>query len=683
MRVFSLLIVLGICLVSFQVQAQSEAEPDINRSLKKRADGKYIYTLSGRALVPYKPKTYANHKLWVIANGIPVGSQVSIINTKDSITATAVVVDSIADTYYRYQPYYAAQISNELRKVLNFEQGEVNNAIISYETSLDKQLRQATKLPVAQQITAYKNIVVKFKHYHTPSLDQTPPVDSLRRILNRISPKQQEILCSFLAKQLLQGFPKSSIVFLKKALTIAQQQGNKNKEAEYWLRLGDTHNSAVNKIEANIKYGNHSKRMAQIAEIAKQSGFKVADLIRWSRYDNYFSNFYGSDQPRFVFDAPSTKPGYYPSNIRYYPDASQFSDKEYLEYLKIKKKQGSTDGIAWGLKKLGDLYRVKIGYAKAEAYYIQFLALRKQGKNEDKLAWAWAYLADFYWEQKQFGKTADYFNKIYKLRMTSKNYRGAIWALGGLRSLRYEQNKPSEALAYQRQIMALADKLKSKDPKWVLNIVIGNYLRVFSSQQKLILNYLVQWFKENNANKKLAAQTKEENNILSDNISRIAGYLGENKIAADHLVYQIEEAKGSVQQLKIINDVAFHYQQAKEYKLSKKYYRLGLKKAKLMQNRIYEAIQYYKTGYFYDAQSKTKKANKQYKAAVRTLKKIPNNQFDNNSLYYYLQQISRYFHEKREDKKLAVAFTEQFARITKSVYIEKVFRDYLKKIKGE
>lgn len=594
----------------------SSAQGQIQKKLKKRQDGKYVYMLQGAVYSTEKSKV-DNITHWIEIDHIPVGTKLKIINAKINQSVDAVVVGSLRFKDPKAKAEFVAKVGEETSREL-FIDSYKNTIKISYVTSLDSSLKEISTLTQADQLLKYRLLAQEFKKYQPNYLQHIPAIDSLKALLPSLPKAQKEEIYAFFVRFWEQSLPKKVIPYLQKLLKKEEQEGGKAQEADYWLQLGDAVNALVD--EQIITYNNfgdarYSDKVAQA--IAKKTGYSAKEIIRWNRFGDYF---------------PSFNLG---NKFRVYPNVEQFSDKEYLQYLHIKQTEKNPDGIAWGLKKLGDLHRLKSGYAQAETYYRQIETLRKKGKDQDKLAWIWGYLAKFYWEQKKYKKAEAYFKNIYNLRQATKDKRRVIWALGGLRYLRYTQGKPEEALAFQRQILEFYEQLNIKERGYLLVSVISNYLWVFPAEKELILNYLIKWLKEINERPQTAEKYEEENRVLSQKISSIAQRLGKYSLAAESLVSVLPTQEDLLLQLNTLNNIAFLYQKNRNYPLSKKYYLRGLKNARKSGSKIHEVIQYYKVGYFYEVQSQSKKASKYYKKSLKLLKKIPKNyaKFDAEYLF--------------------------------------------------
>jgi len=620
------------------------AQPEwVDKTLTKNNAGKYTFTYKTKMFYYPSKKTYAGKKHWIKTDIIPIGSKVTVTNPKNNKSTPAEVVDTLKYAYDKYNEQIP--ISPDVSKIY----GDIHtytkaNVVVTYETPLDSLLKLVSDQPISQQILSYQSLCLEFKKYMLKGYYNSPPVDSLLKIARQLERAQQASIYSFLALFIKKDAPQKALNYLRKALNIAQQQKDKDKEAQYWLRIGNLRNAMVNKVEFELT----SDRLAQVKNIAQREGYKTADIIRWSRFKSYFYSFpMAYDAQLYPFDTEDRHWG----RVRYYPNVQKFSDKEYLEYLQIKQAQNNTNQVAWILKKLGDLYRITTGYDKAAMYYKKLLNLRIQQKNNDKIAWAWVCLADLYWEQKKFDQAKAYFKKIYELRKSTNDYRRQIWALGGLRYLSRFQGKLNESLEYQRQIFEIYDMLPKKNRRSVLFYILDLYRALYDKRQQAFMEALIDWHQKNYNNPKTSKATSQENDILAKEIIRLANKLQQYKTAAEYSALNIPKQRDTIDQIRLINDVAFYYQKAKAYKLAKKYYQLGAKKAQKLGNKLIQAIQYYKTGYLYDSQSKKKKADKYYQKSLDMFKKIPNSSI-NTSYSYRGLEYTKYIVKEQEYKQV-------------------------------
>ncbi len=690
MSIFKYIASLSLCcLTSLALMAQSNQK--VEKTLTKNQAGKYIFTLKTKTDLYHAQKSHPDVKYWIKTDLIPIGARVTVINPSSQESRTAQVVDTLKDKYDKRYAYINTSpgLDELYPRYTKYDHPPV---IVTYETPIDSVLRLIPTQPIAQQVSAYQSLCGQFKKYMTQGYHRIPPVDSLAKIARQLKGLPQASVYSFLASFVKVEAPQQALNYLQQALAIAQQQGDKNQEAQYWVRIGNLRNTMVNKITFDLKYGSHTSRIAQAKRIAQKEGYQAADIIRWSKINSYFYFSWSSTGAKLhPFDNEEMSWG----TIRCYPDVSKFSDLEYLKYLEIKQAQNQTDQIAWILKRLGDLYRITTGYGKAEVYYKKLLALRKKEQNTDKIAWVWACLADLYWEQRKFEQAKVYFKKIHTLRKNNRDFRRQVWALGGLRYLSRVQGKLTESLDYQRQIFRIYQQLPYDERRrWVIYFILDLYREMYGTRQEEFMNNLISWHQKNRQHTPQDSSIRRESSKLVEEIVSLADKLQKHKVAAQYLLLNIPSQTDTIHQIRLTNDVAFYYQKAKAYKLAKKYYKQGLNKARSLNNDLLEAIQYYKLGYFYDRQSKSKKANRYYQKSLKTLQKIPNNsiQTSNNSSYLqyveYLRkgkeypqvfstlvQIPRYFYQTRKDPKRTLAFLDQYIRVIKNKLVKRRFED--------
>ena len=683
---------LSLCfLTSLDLVAQSNQK--VEKTLTKNQAGKYIFTLKTKTDLYHAQKSHPDVKYWIKTDLIPIGARVTVINPSSQKSRTAQVVDTLKDKYdKRYAYINTSPGLDELYPRPRYTKYDRPPVIVTYETSIDSVLRLIPTQPIAQQVLAYQSLCGQFKKYMTQGYHNIPPVDSLAKIARQLKGLPQASVYSFLASFVKVEAPQQALNYLQQALTIAQKQGDKNREAQYWVRIGDLRNAMVNKITFDLKYGSNTSSITQAKRIAQKEGYQAADVIRWSKINSYFYFSWSSSEVALhPFDNEELSSG----TIRCYPDVGKFSDLEYLKYLEIKQAQNQTDQIAWILKRLGDLYRITTGYGKAEVYYKKLLELRKKEQDTDKIAWVWACLADLYWEQRKFEQAKVYFKKIYTLRKNNRDFRRQVWALGGLRYLSRVQGKLTESLNYQREIFRVYRQLPYDERRrWVIYFILDSYREMYGTRQEEFMNILISWHQKNQQHTPQDSSIRQESRRLAKEIVSLADKLQKHKIAAQYLLPNIPSQTDTVLQIRLTNDVAFYYQKANAYKLAKKYYKQGLKKARSLNNDLLEAIQYYKLGYFYDRQAKSKKANRYYQKSLKTLQKIPNNSVhtSNNAwpLQYvqylrkgekYLQvfstllQITQYFYRTREDPKRTLAFIDQYIRVIKNKLVKRRLQD--------
>ncbi|OJJ17971.1 hypothetical protein BKI52_29380 [marine bacterium AO1-C] len=648
-------------LLLFFIAGLLNIQAQTSKKLTQRKDGKYILQLKGAFYLSYSKAKYKGKATWLRVNHIPIGSQVKIINPDNGKFIEINVTDSMA---YPYDDYIA-EVSYNIRQKLSTK-GYQAQIVIEYITPID-QLLKATydATNPDDKINRFKALLPVLERSLPSNPQDIPVFDSLRRFTNTLKTSRKKAFYPVVASFFEKVKPKYALLYLKALIQISHSENNLDKEAEYWLRLGNVTNALVDKEVVKQQGGSEALQDPQSVarQIAKKTGYAADDVIRW--------NWFG---------------GHYPTNYLFYatpefelfPHPEQFSDKEYLEYLKIKKAQKQPDQIAWGLKKLGDLYRLKTGYAKAEEYYLQMEKLRMQGNDKDKLAWTWGHLALFYWEQKKYDLAETYFNKIYQLRTEAKDYKRVIWALGGLRYMRYTQGKLDEALGYQRKILRFYEQLGWKNRGLLLYSVIENYLFVFPRKTQMIKNYLIKWANEYKNNPKMALKYDQQYQVITNKLVYFAEAEGKFEQAAEYMQHSIPVIKDSTVQLSAINDVAFYYQKAKNYRKSLKFYKLGLKKAKQIPNKLYEGLQYYKIGYYYDVLGKTKKALKQFGMSVKAFKNTPDDSSDDYRNQGSIKRAVKFLLYQAKYREVVIQLMKEFVRITKDPYDKASYKYALK-----
>ena len=575
--------------------------------ITQRADGKYVLTERGQINIIYERTYSSQHPFYVRHKKIPIGTIISIKNPKSGITIEAEVVDSMR----RYRDEILSINQKGFDKL--FPDGYIytDEVELTYITPIDSLLKELEKQDDKGKMHIYTLLGNYYKDYH----------------------------------------PEKTTEYVQKNLALATKLGDKELAAQTWLALGDAKNNAVEKTIFRRKmYDSRFKTQEEVINhVASQTKFKAEDIRRWNRYGGYI---------------PYSRFEWAGETFELYPHPEQFSDTEYMEYLKIREAQKDTNKIAWGLKKLGDLYRLKTGYDKAEEYYLKLLKLREAYNQQEQLNWIWGYLADFYSEQNKGKESEIYLMKLYETRAKNPDIEKIIWALGGLRNLRYAENKAKEALEYQHQIFKYYQQLNNNERYRILEVVIRDYTKAFNKQKKDVLNYLIEWFqtKENT--------TEQEKIILAENIGQIAGSIGNFSMAAEYVYYLVPFEKNIDEKIKIINDVAFYYQKNKQYDLSLKHYKEALDYTKTNDNKILQAIQLNKIGYFYESKSDLKNADKWYKKALKLMKKeIKDASVRDGNLLKQIIRISAYFKNERKNDKLALQLTEEGKRIILNEYL--------------
>jgi len=646
-------------------------QAQVSKQLIQRKDGKYILQFKGKLYQLYVRNEDPNKNNQLKTNRLPVGVQVKIINPKNGKSVEVKVADSVK---YLFEGYIAEASPDILQKLFTGRNDYLRvQVMLEYITPIDQLLKSIYEASNPdEKIIRFKALLPVLQQSLPTNPANIPGLDSLSKFAATLSTSRKKELYPAMISFFENIKPQSALFYLKTLIQIYQSENNKDKEAEYWLRLGDAVNALVDKQVVKQKSpSDEALRDPQIIaeKVAEKTGYPVLDVIRW--------NWFG---------------GYYPTNYLFYaepefelfPHPEQFSDKEYLEYLKIQQAQNQPDKIAWALKKLGDLHRLKTGYKKAEEYYFQMEKLRAKGADKDKLAWVWGHLARFYWEQKKYPLAENYFNKIYQLRTQTKDYKRVIWALGGLRYLRYTQGKLDEALAYQRKILVYYEQLGRKQRGLLLYSVIANYLWVFPQKKQMIKNYLAKWAKEYQDNPKLSKKYYQQSMIITEKLAQFAQEEQKFEEAAQYLQSSISAIKDSIIQLSTINDVAFYYQQAKKYRKSIKFYKLGLKKTKRIPNKFYKGLQYYKIGYYYEYQQNTKKALKQFRKSLQVFKTLPDNSATD---YYrqtnYLERAARFLAYQKKYREVGIPLLQQFIRIIKRPQDKFRLRNFLQRLQRE
>lgn len=503
------------------------------------------------------------------------------------------------------------------------------------------------------------------------------PIDSIMKVsekqTNRVKLISFKYLFDFMRKLHLQ----EATEYGQKALELAKLTQNLDAEAELWFALGELKNENVGKYFKLDRWGSKRKNYQEvIQEIAKETNFLPADIRRWNHlwgYANEFSLYYRE------FGA------------KLYDNPAMLSDKEYLEYLKIRIAQRDTNKIVWIYNTLGDLYQIKHGYEEAEKYYLEMLNIRTQQNDKQKIYWVWGHLGYFYLKQEKFDLAMTYFTKLLEARKQEKNIEQIIWALGGLRYTKLTQGLPEEALAYQKQIFELYAELKQAPDKYygekpaeyrylILSVIIGDCLKSFPDKAKAILDYLIKWRKD--------SPDSKENKIIANKIIEIATESGELDSAIEVIKEIIKIEKDAWAKIDYLNDVAFMYQKQGKYADSKTYYEYAMKTAKKSAVPLLIATQHKKIAYFYRVQNKDKEAKGAYKRLIGVMQKMEKPAYSDKEYYkeykhYLLIEdllgVCEYLDTFPDTKEQAKHLAKEAIRLSDNEFGSYQFKKFLKR----
>ena len=246
------------CLLSSICIAQTQ-------SLRKNKEGKYIFRYTHHPSFT-RGLTYGDKKLWIRSDIVPLGSKVTLKNVDYDTTITAEVVDSLRGFDLKRQQYI--DVSAEVAKVLKINSA-YDKLTLAYQTSLDSLLKQAAKAPPSDKITQYKLLAWQFRRF-VRWTTSPPPVDSLKKMAPRFSPKQQVAYKLFKVRFLKKLRPKEVQQLCTELLPIAQKQQNIALEIECWLHLGDAQ-YAINRFR-------NPKKLSPKAYLAY---LKIAKAQQW------------------------------------------------------------------------------------------------------------------------------------------------------------------------------------------------------------------------------------------------------------------------------------------------------------------------------------------------------------------------------------------------------------------
>ena len=654
--------------------------------LWKSPEGKYFATFYKTKLSTIAEKdAQGKPTFYLLTNDLPASIQVQVRNS--CLNKTLVMVTK-KDERYKYtesKPDSLAQFLENFSDKSGYAchnhlKDSIEKAIIATYPKIGKKEFNEKFYPIKDSLFRIKkNIYFEVRCYI--------PIDSLLKNIGTKTNQEKlrtfKYLFDFMRKLNLQ----EAVEYGKKAIELAKLMQNAETEAELWLSLSALKNEAVGRtFEPKTKYTpvnphevlkfgairlDYKSYDEVIKAIAKETNFLPADIKRWNYLWGYANEYNLSG---------------YTFKVKLYDNATLLSDKELLEYLKIRIVQKDTNKIVWAYRELGDLYQIKYGYEEAEKYYLEMLKIRTQQQDKQKIYWIWGHLGYFYLKQEKFDLSIAYFTKLLEARKQEKNVAQIIWALGGLRYTKLSQGLPEEALAYQEQIFELYADLKQHPDKYrgtpkeyrylVLSVVIGDYLKAFPDKPKAILDYLVKWRK--------GKPDGKENKIISNKIIEIATETGDLDSAIGVVKEIVKTEKDTLAKIDYMNDIAFMYQKQGKYKESFDFYQQATKEAKKNKDILLLAIQYHKIGLFYRAQNKDKEAQKEYNKLLETLKKMKKPSYKNdgqdkeykyNIFMHSLVDVCQYlqtFPTKKEQAKLLV---KEAVRISDNIYI---FSEFLK-----
>lgn len=676
------------CLFCLWVGLQASYAQEKQPTLWKSPEGKYFATFYKKELSA-TAETDAQGKatFYLLTNDLPASVQVQVRNS--CLQKTLLMTTKKEEAYSKYVEPKSDSFSKFVEDFLDrseyscqrYLEDSITNAIQAlYPKITPKELYEKT-YPVLDSVSQKRRkIYFEIKCY--------VPIDSLLKGID-IKTNQEKLrsfkyLFDFMRKLGLQ----EAVEYGKQAIELAKLTQNTEIEAELWLALATLRNESVGrffKLEPKYTSSNPNKVLKFgaihldyksydeiIQAIAKETNFSSADIKRWNYlwgYANEFQLFYRD------------------YTVKLYDDVTLLSDKELLEYLKIRIAQKDTNKIVWAYNALGDLYQLKYGYEEAEKYYLEMLKIRTQQQDKQKIYWVWGYLGYFYLKQEKFDLSIAYFTKLLEARKQEKNVDQIIWALGGLRFAKLTQGLPEEALAYQKQIFELyadlkqhPDKYYGDDPKdyryLVLSVVITDYLRAFPNKYKAISDYLIKW--------RVGKPDGKENKIIANKIIEIATETGDLDSAIDVIKEIIKSEKDTLAKIDYMNDVAFMYQKQGKFKESYDFYQKASKEAKESKDRFLVAVQHKKLGFFYRAQNKDKEAQKEYNKLLEILKKMEkpsetDNKRDRRYRHYTFIQslvdVCQYLQTFPAKKGQAKAIAKEAVRISDDEY---TFRDFLK-----
>lgn len=493
------------------------------------------------------------------------------------------------------------------------------------------------------------------------SISYTTPIDSLLKVLPTQSEIEQITTHYQLAKELQLYQSAEAQQHIYEVIKITRELGDMEAEARAWLFLGDAQMEAVEKdilaYSWSLHYPNTPEKV--IKKIAAETGHKQADIIRWNRFGGNF--YYLQSMFRFSEDVVT------------YPNPKQISDSAYQHYLRIREAQNDQGKIVWGLMKLGDLHRIRSGYAEAEPYYLRILKIREAEKSDEKHSWIWGYLAEFYWEQGNYSETEKYFQKLYGLREKNEimDPKRLIWVMGGLRNLRYTQGQIIEAIDIQSKMFPLYQKVEKRSRKYTLNNLIDDYFLVFQSERKAVLTALEDWY-TNNTNE------TDEKAVLAQRLAQAYAEDKDYKKAVQYTQDLLANTTDDKQRIQRLNDIAFYYQQDKSWSEAQDYYNQALAICSEKKQLDLVGIQLYKLAYFYHVQKNEKKSDKLLTKALNQIKKLPNGSLKNHNT---MSQLTAILDSPIGTKEWKIALAEECLRVNTDRWVKYILKGKLDELK--
>jgi tetratricopeptide (TPR) repeat protein len=274
---------------------------------------------------------------------------------------------------------------------------------------------------------------------------------------------------------------------------------------------------------------------------------------------------------------------------------------------------------------------------------------------------------------REVSRSGKILSKVYALRDKNKTMdpQRLIWVMGGLRNIQYTQGNIMEAIEIQSDMFPLYQKVAKGTRAHTLNNLIKDYLIVFESEREAVLNALEQWYDND-------ISEPDEKIVLAQRLAE--GYAEQKDF--DKAAFYTKELLPLVtderQKIKHLNDIAFYYQQNKDWKESLSYYNTALKKCSENEFEVLEGIQFYKTAYFYYVQKEDKKSQKYLFKSLKQIK----TQSDNSLVdYQAIRQLLNILDSKIGTYEWKKAFAKECLRISEDRWTKRTFERKLGELK--
>jgi tetratricopeptide (TPR) repeat protein len=258
-----------------------------------------------------------------------------------------------------------------------------------------------------------------------PAFPQTKAIDSLKTLYNKATADSEKaILLNQIAAE-YESDPGQMMTYAKKALTLTQQKGLTDSEADAWFNIGN------------------------------------ANIIQ-SRYANALKSFTNAQQ--------------------LYED--QLKDTT----LTVKQKNNIKYRLSLTYGSIGVVCSEQNNYSKSLEYYFKSLKWYEETKQEDVVATLYNNIGIVYESQKEYGKALDYFNKALWIQKKIDEETSAI-TITNIGRVYLARNEDDKALQSFREAEALFKKdINSRGLAELYNN-IGNYYQKKNDYKAAEKNY--------------------------------------------------------------------------------------------------------------------------------------------------------------------------------------------------